>query len=905
MSESNLYNDKHEYEDQERQPRRRRKKRGGIGGTFLKILGTLLLIGICTGAMLCCFAAVYIKTVILPEAALDLGTIDVNENSIMYYQDKSTGQYKELVTLLTAEDTIWVEYDEIPDYMKDAAVAIEDQRFWSHSGVDWKRTAKAILLMFTGQDIQGGSTITQQLIKNITTYDDVTVKRKVIEIFRALEFDKTYGKETTLEWYLNYIYLGSGCRGVGAAAYEYFGKSVSELSLAECASLISITNNPSIYGPYSDLVMDKKLKNGEVEKWTAKQFNKYRQENVLYAMKEQELISQREYEQAIAEELVFVRGEGESDTTTVYSWYEEQVRSDVLNDLMEQCGYSEDVAARMLSTGGLRIYTCLDPTVQAQVEKIYENENNLNYYSSNGEHLQSAITVIDNATGDLVGIAGSLGKKTGNLWYNMASEAKRQPGSSIKPIAVYAPAVDQGLITPITVVDDYAHHLEGGRAWPVNVDHVYRGLVTVREALANSYNTVSVRTLADLLTPAKGFEYARDKFHLSTLVEARKVGNEIKSDIDTAPLATGGLTDGTNTKDMAAAFAVFPNNGIYRNPRTYTRVEDADGNVILENESRQEIAVKDTTAYYMNSMLRSVVTSGGGTAANFDSGMAIAGKTGTTDSKHDRWFVGYTPYYTAAVWVGYKIPERVNVSGNPALNMWKLVMSDLHSGLSDKQFSTPTGLKEVTVCKDSGLRATEYCKLDARGGSRLITDKVFEGDVPTEFCTVHTQMSTMKICLDDPILDAEGKETGKYHLAGEYCPEESVKEICLLDYNRESVGGATAKDNAYLFTGTEGMETCTVHTGMINPFDPETWPFWPWGGEGDENGEQPQQPGSTDQPGSAEQPGPNDQPTQPKPSTPPEQPTNPQPSGGQDTPAEEDDIYDPNINPATGLPYGL
>ena len=186
VSESNLYNDKHEYEDQERQPRRRRKKGGGFGGTFLKILGTLLLIGICTGAMLCCFAAVYIKTVILPEAALDLGTIDVNENSIMYYQDKSTGQYKELVTLLTAEDTIWVEYDEIPDYMKDAAVAIEDQRFWSHSGVDWKRTAKAILLMFTGQDIQGGSTITQQLIKNITTNDDATVKRKVIEIFRAL-----------------------------------------------------------------------------------------------------------------------------------------------------------------------------------------------------------------------------------------------------------------------------------------------------------------------------------------------------------------------------------------------------------------------------------------------------------------------------------------------------------------------------------------------------------------------------------------------------------------------------------------------------------------------------------------------------------------------------------------------
>ena len=839
MSESNLYNDNHEYEDQEITPRRTRKKRGGKKHIALKVLGTLFLIGICTSAMLGCFAAVYIKNVILPEAALDLGSINVNENSIMYYQDKSTGEYKELVTLLTEEDTIWVDYEEIPDYLKKAAVAIEDQRFWNHKGVDWKRTAKAITLMFTGQDIQGGSTITQQLIKNITTYDDVTVKRKVVEIFRALEFDKTYGKETTLEWYLNYIYLGSRCRGVGAAAYEYFGKHVSELSLAECASLISITNNPSIYGPYSDLKMNKKLKSGEIELWTAKQWNKWRQENVLYNMLKQELITQEEYDQAMAEELVFVRGEGEPDSTTIYSWYEEQVRSDVLNDLMEECGYSKEVAVRMLSTGGLRIYTCLDPAVQAQVEKIYNNEKNLNYYSSNGTHVQSAITVIDNATGDLVGIAGSLGKKDGNLWFNMASEAKRQPGSSLKPIAVYAPAVDQGLISPITVMDDYAHHLEGGNPWPVNVDHVYRGLVTVREALANSYNTVSVRTLSDRLGERKGFEYARDKFHLSTLVEARDVDGTIKSDIGASPLATGGLTDGATTKDMAAAFAVFPNNGIYRNPRTYTRVETADGEVILENESVQEAAIKETTAYYMNSMLRSVVTIGGGTAANFDGGMAIAGKTGTTDNKHDRWFVGYTPYYTAAVWVGYKQPERVNISGNPALNMWKLVMSGLHSGLADKQFSTPGGLKSVTVCKDSGLLATEYCKMDARGGS-LVSDKVFAADVPSKYCNVHTQQSVITVCVDSHILDANGKETGMYHLAGEYCPEESKKQVSMLDYTRKNIGGATTRDSVFLLSNAKGLETCAVHTAPpvvepeipqipegFDPTDPNTWPVKP------------------------------------------------------------------------------
>ena len=881
MSEHNLYQENYEYEEQPKAPRKRKKKkRGGVLKGILKVIGTLLLIGICTGALLCCFGAMYIKAVILPEATLDLGTINVNENSIMYYQDKNTGEYVEMVTLLTAEDTIWVEYDEIPEYLKKAAVAIEDKNFWEHQGVDWKRTAKAILLMFTGQDIQGGSTITQQLIKNITEYDDVTVKRKVIEIFRALEFDKTYGKDTTLEWYLNYIYLGSNCRGVGAASYEYFGKPVQELTLAECASLISITNNPSIYGPYSDLKMNKKLKSGEIELWTAKQWNKWRQENVLYQMLDQGLITQAEYDEAMAQELVFVRSEGEQDSTTVYTWYEEQVRKDVINDLMEQYGYSEEVAARMLSTGGLRIYTCLDPEVQAQVEKIYNNADNLDYYSANGSHLQSAISVIDNATGDLVGIAGSLGEKTGNLWFNMASSAKRQPGSSIKPIAVYAPAVDMGLISPITVIDDYPHHLENGKAWPVNVDLKYRGLVTVRQALANSYNTVSVRVLADLVTPAKGFEYAQDKFHLSTLVEARQGDNKIFTDIAVSPLATGGLTDGTNTLDMAAAYAAFPNDGIYRNPRSYTRVEDVDGNVILENESVQEIAIKDTTAYYMNSMLSSVVTSGGGTAANFNSGMAIAGKTGTTDSKYDRWFVGYTPYYTAAVWVGFEIPERVNVSGNPALNMWKLVMSGLHEELPNKQFTQPAGLTTVSFCKDSGMLATEYCALDPRAEteSRVISDTVFAEDAPTGYCTVHTEQTTVMVCLDDPVLDEDGKETGIYHLAGEFCPEESQKQVAYLNYDRQDVDGAVTSDSPYLYVEAELAGTCTIHTeetvddpeDPFDIFDPNTWPFNPFGPE-DSGGQREDEddPGRQNHPGN---PGSNDEPL---------------------------------INPETGLPYGL
>ena len=896
MSEqSNLYNQNHEYEEPQRRPRSSRRKRrrknpvlSFLGG-FFKLLGTLLLISVATGSILCCFGMTYIQTVIIPQSKLDLGNIDVNEDSVMYYRDKETGLYKELVKLLTSENTIWVDYDQLPQNLINAAVAMEDKRFWTHKGVDWKRTAAAVLYMFTGRDIQGGSTIPQQLIKNITTYDDVTVKRKIIEIFRALEFDKNYGKETTLEWYLNYIFLGSNCRGVGAASYEYFGKPVQELTLAECACLISITNNPSIYGPYSDLKMNKKLSSGEIVQWDARQWNKWRQENVLWLMLEEGYITQQEDDQAVAQELVFVRGEEEQDTTTIYSWYEEQVRKDVIADLMSQLQVSKERAEQMLRTGGLRIYTCLDPDVQAQVEAIYNDESHLDYYSTDGKHIQSAISVIDNATGDLVGIAGRLGEKTGNIWFNMASDAKRQPGSSIKPLAVYAPAIDMGLISPITILDDYPHEMMGGKPWPVNVDHRYRGLVSVRQALANSYNTVSVRVLADLVTPAKGFEYAKSKFHLD-LVEARQGNNKIFTDIAVSPLATGGLTDGVSTLEMAAAFSVFPNGGVYRTPRSYTRVTQlVDGveQLLLENESVSEPAIKDTTAQYMNSLLRSVVTTGGGTAANFNSGMSIAGKTGTTDSKNDRWFVGYTPYYTAAVWVGFEQAERVTAPGNPALNMWKLVMSNLHEGLENRQFTQPYGTKSVSVCADSGKIATDFCRLDPRGG-RTISDHVFAEDVPTEVCTIHTEESTVTVCKDDPILDGNGGETGMYHLAGEFCPEESRMDVCYLNYDREVLGSARAGDSLYLYAEATGAGMCTVHTEAMpedpllppgyDPSDPFSPPYYP-----------PINPIDPNLP--------------PDPNVPPAEPDPTNPSGGSDD--DPGGVTDPYINPATGLPYGL
>ncbi|MDY3905403.1 MAG: transglycosylase domain-containing protein [Lawsonibacter sp.] len=833
MSDQNNHNslyENSEYPSRRQAPRRsersgrsrKKRRRGGVAGSIFKVLGTLLLIGLCTGAILCCFAAVYIKTVIVPIADLSLDDFELGENSVMYYTDKTTGQDKELVTLLNTTSSIWVDYDEIPKDLINAAVAIEDQRFWTHPGVDWRRTGRAILSMFTGGEISGGSTITQQLIKNLTDYNETTVKRKVIEIVRALRFTQNNSKEDTITWYLNVIPLGSGCEGVGSAAYEYFGKSVSELSLAECASLIAITNNPSKYGPYSPARVPTK-ETGEL--WTAKQWNKWRQENVLAKMLELGMISQEEHDAAVAEELVFDRGENEAATQEIYSWYEETVISDVTRDLQEKYQLSDSRVSQLLRSGGLRIYTCLDPDIQAIVEKIYTNRENLNYTSSDGQLMQSSITIIDNATGDVVAIAGQFGEKTGNLWTNYANTAKRQPGSSLKPLSVYSPALEMGLISPITIIDDYPYNDSNGTGWPINSGAArYKGLTTVRQGLTHSVNTIAVRILADKVTPQASFNFVQDKYKID-LVEARQVGNQVKSDINVAPLAMGGLTDGVCTRDMAEAYATFPNNGVYTYSRTYTKVLDSNGNVILENESVKEPAIKDTTAYYMNSMLTNVVTSG--TAAGHGlSGMTAAGKTGTTSENYDRWFVGYTPYYTAAVWTGYPVNAKMRTSGNPALNLWEKVMEEVHVGLENKKFPVPGGLSSVQYCRDSGLRATEYCALDPRG-SRVSSDSVFQGDASGEVCTIHTAQSVVKVCLDCPILKEDGSETGMYHIAGPYCPEESQKEMCLPDYVRERIGTAVAQDELYRKSVVESYGPCTIHTESVVEPPPTVEPGGP------------------------------------------------------------------------------
>ncbi len=573
----------------------------------------------------------------------------------------------------------------------------------------------------------------------------MTVKRKITEIFRALEFDKKYSKEDTLEWYLNYIYLGQGCNGVYTASYAYFGKHVSELSLAECASLIGITNNPSKYDPFARLeVVDEKT--GEVK--TAKDFNKQRQETILRAMAEQGYITEEERDAAIAEELVFNPAKDQNKKSTIYTWYEDAVINDVIRDLMATYNWSEEVAKNAVFSGGLEIYTCMNPQVQEAVDTVYNDPNNLKYNSATGQTMQSAITIVDNATGDVVAMAGGMGEKTSSRGWNRATQSLRPPGSSIKPLAVYAPAIELGKITPITTYEDSPVKNVNDKPWPVNATGRYQGEVSVAKAVTESINTVAVRVLTDI-TPQVSFDFMQDRFHVD-LVESRVSGGQNYSDIGEAPLALGGLTEGVSTFDMASAYSVFPRQGKYIKPRTYTLVLNSKDEILLDNTAKEEDAVSQRTAYYMNQMLQQVVTASNGTGkkANFP-GQDIAGKTGTTTSRKDLWFVGYTPYYTAAVWTGYDRQERLASGlGNPSTSMFNLVMQKVHSGLPYKPFDQPDSgsLKTVTYCARSGKLPNGACN-----GS-LATGTFFPEDIPTSYCDVHRFVPvTPQIPNDQPI----------------------------------------------------------------------------------------------------------------------------------------------------------
>ncbi len=789
-------------------------------------IGTLLMIILVTGVMFACIFAVYCKNY-LADTALDVNVeeLTLNEKSYIYYFDKTTNNW-EVLDELYIENRTWVPYEELPGYVFDALVAIEDHRFWDHKGVDWYRTLGAAYNIFLGDGSTfGGSTITQQVIKNTTGKDEVTVRRKLTEIFSALQFDEKYGKETTLELYINLVYFSQGCYGIESAAQTYFGKHASELSLAEAASIVGITNLPTYYDPYQN-----------------RDNNKDRQETILYAMKQYGYINEEEYQAAKAEKLVFkrdVQSTSGSSPKKVQSYFTDQVIEDVISDLMKERGVSRRIAQNYLYTGGYKIYITMDTDVQAAIDEVYTNPEYWPALRDEDEleqPPQSAIVVLDPSTGNVLGMYGGLGEKTGDRVRNRATQMKKQPGSSIKPIAVYAPALEAGLVTPSTVYTDMPAMLQGGNPYPKNYERHYYGQMTIMEAVQRSNNTIPVQ-LVRTMGPEHCYEFARYKMGLSTLVEGEYRGDYYYSDQEIASMALGGLTDGVTVLDMAAAYAVFPNAGVYNKPHTYLRVEDSNGEVILENGDEGAAVLKESTAFYMNNLLTNVMVNGTGVNARL-SNIVSAGKTGTTDDDYDRWFVGYTPYYSCAVWYGFDYNHTIKTVTNtsPAVPLWKAVMEKLHENLEKKEFFTPENeeIVKISYCRDSGMLASDACRADVRG-SRVLTGTFISSDVPHEVCTMHQYV---RIC----------GESG--HLATEFCPEETVTQGSMLaidryfatpgvvlgdeqytvrlpdvDYSAPNVQGEYHTISAANKDGTPLKNSfCELHTAETNPIDPDDDP---------------------------------------------------------------------------------
>ena len=636
---------------------------GTIGSVF-KVLGTILLIFLITGLLFACIFAYYVKTCLTPNINISLEDYKLSESSTIYYQD-SSGQWQELVTLAGEQNRIWVDYDQIPWYMEKALVAIEDKRFYEHKGVDWYRTAGAFVEMFAKMETSyGGSTITQQLIKNLTGEDDVTIQRKLSEIFAALELEKTYDKQEIVEWYLNAVYFGEGAWGVQTAAQTYFGKDVSELSLAECACIVGITNKPTLYDPFYN-----------------EEKNKERQETILREMYDQGYIDYQTYIDAVNEDIssAFVHSPGEEYSQEIYTFYEEMVIDDVITDLMELKGISYKAASTLLYNGGYSIYSCLDPNIQAIVDNVYQNVENIPSTWRSSQQLQSSIVIMDPYTGQVKAISGGVGEKTQNFPLNRATKTQRSPGSSIKPIASYGPATEYGLITPNTLVNDAANiHLSGTSWYPSNDGGGNFGVLTILEALQYSLNTVAAQ-IVDKLGPERSYDFLQNRLGVTSLVP---------DDCAYAPMALGQLTNGITVREMAQAYCAFVNDGIFTYARSYTKVLDSDGSVLIDNQPETIVAFSPNTAYVMTYMLQNATARGTGTEAYLGT-MPVAGKTGTSTDYKDRWYVGCTPYYVAAVWTGYDTPERIYCSGNPAAQIFKKIMRPIHEGLEYKSFPWP------------------------------------------------------------------------------------------------------------------------------------------------------------------------------------------------------------------------
>lgn len=568
----------------------------------------------------------------------------------------------------------YVSFKSIPENLINAFIAIEDKRFYSHSGIDYLRTGKAAVNYVFGNGDFGGSTITQQLVKNLTEYDDFSVKRKLTEAFSALDLENNYDKTEILEMYLNVINLSEGCRGIGAAAELFYSKTPQELTLSECATVAAITNNPAKYDP---------LKYPEN--------NKKRRDLVLKCMLEQGYIGNEEYLQAMNEPIQ-LNLSNKYKSGSVNSWYIDMVTEDVLEGLCERYGITKKSASLMLYRGGFKIYTAMDENIQGILDGYYSDEYNFPI-GENGELPQSAMIIIDPYNGDILGVAGAVGNKTANRLQNYATQVKRPPGSTIKPLSVYAPALDRGLIKWSTVIEDSPVNDGGGRGlpWPQNVTRTYVGNVDIKYAVEHSLNTVAVKVLG-MLGVDESFDFLTEKLYWESL--------DAEKDIGLASLGLGQPTRGVTLRELTAAYSIFQE-GIMSRARSYYFVTDARGNIILGNALEQGKAISAESAAIMTKMLEAVVDTG--TAAGkigLDEGVSVAGKSGTSNNNCDRYFIGYTPELLAGVWMGYEYPKDLSeFGGNISVYIWDEVMSRIYEGDewgSKTKFSVPNTVQRLT-----------------------------------------------------------------------------------------------------------------------------------------------------------------------------------------------------------------
>ena len=576
----------------------------------------------------------------------------------------------------------------MPNNLKNAYVAIEDERFYSHHGVDIKRTASAIFnyVIHFGSSSFGGSTITQQLVKNLTGDNTDSIFRKVKEWWKAWLLETSLSKEEILEGYLNVIYVGPSIYGVDAGAKYYFNKSASDLSLEECAFLAGINHSPNSYNPFGDTDNSEKIENRTL--------------TVLGKMLELEYINQEKYNVAVSNVengLKFENGDVSAESDGVYSYHTDVLILEVTEDIENKYNISETFATNYINMAGLTIHSTQDSSIQAETEKECEKSKYVLKSQIGGNSSQAAMVVMDHKTGKVLSCVGALGEKKDVRPFNRATQSVRQTGSSIKPLAILAPAIDKKIITASSVYDDTEKDFENGYH-PVDYNKAL-GEITIRRAVESSQNIPFVEIMEEL-TPKTSIKYL-ENMGITTLTE-----ND-----EGLPLALGGLDKGISPLQMAGAYSTIANDGIYIEPSFYTQIDRRNGSKVLESKQESRRIFSEEVAYILKSLLTQPVVGSSGTATYCKiSGVDVAAKTGTTDENYDRWLCGFTPYYTAVTWYGFDQNETIDFNGrNPAGLIWANVMARIHTGLKTAEFERPTGVLSAIICSETGMKATTGC----------------------------------------------------------------------------------------------------------------------------------------------------------------------------------------------------